>query len=268
MESRRRRGVLIALVILGIAGVAWWLSNDTAVTLAAPALFYAAVQFSDARHTINRLAGISSELSESTHRLEAQLSTHRIGVHPDFLPELCGLLKAAKHEVLVFCAFPAYVELSNPEGYSEYAKVIRRKTQLVSLICLEPTTRKDLIRAGFDRDGWENWRSAHTESMREFLNTHRSHALPETISESDFVDALSKGDDHALDSEFKGSKKWGTKLVMPLYFWVVDHNEAVFALVPFMKETEWEVAFRTRDEALIGALTGIFERYKLTGQQL
>jgi hypothetical protein len=78
-----------------------------------------------------KLETIHDGLANTTQRLEAQLSTRRIGVFPDFLPDVIDLLETAAKEALIFCPFPAYGELSNPDEYSRYADVIRRKGGLV-----------------------------------------------------------------------------------------------------------------------------------------
>jgi hypothetical protein len=272
----------IALVVL-IAGIfsaaAWLLSHDAGIVFGALgvlAVLLAAIQFADARSTLGNIETIGEkledsagsleelrgDLSTSTDRLEEQLSTRQIGVFPNFLPKIVDLLKPATESVVIFCDFPAYGEFSKFEAFREYAEVIEAKGSLVSLLCLDDDARRELTEEQVGKGGGDDWKSSIEGQLRGYLDAHGSPYDFERIQREDLVKMLAEGDTNTLTGEFGAASRWVTTTVMPLYFWIVDGEEAVFSLAPFMQPEALEVGFRTSDAKLIGALKGIFQRYK------
>jgi hypothetical protein len=189
--------ILVAILIVLVAALVWWLSEDAAIAfgvLSVLALFFASIQFRDARHTIrnvkevggkleestgrvkevqtglsasaNRLEELRKDLSASTDRLEEQLSTHRIGVFPKFLPQIAELLGSAEESIVIFCDFPAYGELSALDAFADYAEVVERKASMISLLCLDEDTRR---RLRWNR--WENGQSGGARMRTRFAST-------------------------------------------------------------------------------------------------
>ncbi len=267
------RGTLkVVLVILSVAiviGAITWLScHDFAIVfgvLGVFAIVLAAIQFADARHTLKNIKGVSANLSASTKRLERQLSTRWVGVFPDFMPQIVDLIGSAKSSVVIFCDFPAYGEFTKPDAYEKYAEVIRKQSERlerVDLLCLDEDKRRELVGQQVSTGGgWESWRSEHEDHLHDYFTAREVDADPKTVTHQELVDILTAGDTRALADEFSAAKTWTTSQVMPLYFWIVDDERAIFTLAPFVQETALEVGFRTIDGNLIGALSGIFNRY-------
>jgi hypothetical protein len=284
-----RETIKVVLAIVAIAIVVgaatWYACGDFGIVfgmLGALAIVLAAIQFADARHTLgnieevsgklegstNDLQNLREDLTTSTKRLEGQLSTRWIGVFPDYLPQIVDLVGSATESVVIFCDFPAYGEFTKWDTYGKYAEVIREKGPLVSLLCLDEDKRRALAEQQVSTGGgWESWRSAHEVQIGEYLADQEHDDDPKTISRQRLVSLLCAGDARALRDEFGAAEKWTTSLVMPLYFWIVDNEKAVFGLAPFVQEKALEVGFRTVDGNLIGALNGIFSRYKEESQK-
>lgn len=262
-----REPVFFILALAAIAIVAlitWLISDDIAIVFGALGVLgviCAVVQFSDARNTIRSIKGIGHDLSASTERLEEQLSTRRIGKFPDFMPKIVELLRSATESVVIFVDFPAYGEFSKPEAFKEYAEVIEVKSSLIQLLCLDDDARRKLTTDQVSNHPQDDWKGSNEDRIREFLDFHDSPYEFETLERDAFVQLLAAGDTNTLNEEFGAAERWVTKAAMPLYFWIVDDEEAVFALAQ-LEPDALEVGFRTSDADMIGALKGIFERYK------
>jgi hypothetical protein len=274
-------------IVLAVGGTVWRLSGDPELALGVLgglAVFFAAIQFADARRTIRGLEGIGGELSgstqelgklrgaldTSTERLEGQLSTRWIGTFPDFLPRIAELIGTAEKNVVILCDFPAYGEFSAPEAYARYAEVIRKKAHLpIELLCLDDDPRWESIREQLSKGGWESWRSSNQSLIRNYLTARgRDSSEASVIDLDDLVELLGTGDEGAMKEDFAATRKWVTTLVMPIYFWIVDGERAIFSLAPLMDpgEGDLEVGFQTLDRSLVNALEGIFLRYRDASQ--
>jgi hypothetical protein len=115
----------------------------------------------------------------------------------------------------------------------------------VKLLCLDAKTRRKLATEFF----LEDCNSAVTKKFK---------------SEDEFLKTIAVSNKEALNEHFGGADKCETSLVMPLYFWIVDEEVAVFSLRRFPKAgavEEW--GFQTRDGPLVEALKGIFDQYRM-----
>jgi hypothetical protein len=140
---RAQFAAAMVVVGFGVYVVAWRLGLDpglaVALALGLPSFIFALVQFYAADHTITRLKG-----------LEHQLSTRRLDEAPYFMTDIVNLLDGTKSddgEVLIFCDFPAYGAISNPDDYQGYlAAVCERSADVgVRMLCLDEATRLDLV---------------------------------------------------------------------------------------------------------------------------
>jgi hypothetical protein len=300
LTVERLIGLGIAAVVSVFTGfLSSWDTTVIFGALGVLALIYATVQFGDARNTIRELHRVSTdlkqldtvreqladstsrlgevgdevknlqtirdELKDSTDRLEKQLSTHRIGKFPHFLHDVVELLHGdgdeAEGEIVIFCDFPAYGVFSGGAAFDGYVDAFAAKSEKIMLLCLDHERRVELIKEQVGNSGWENWRSAHQSELKEYLERNDHSISSTTITQKTFVKILDQSDADVIDDQLVDAKIWLTKMVMPLYFWIVG-KRAIFALVPFMEEEELEVGFETTDDALITALLGVFHRYE------
>ncbi len=277
----------LAVLLIGLVGAAfaWWLwDGEPGAVLGAlgiSALLFGAIQFRDAKSTIRnlelisdglekstgRMEGLSQELASSTVHLEEQLSTRRVGVFPRFLPKIVELLRSANESVLIFCDFPAYGDFSSPHS-SEYAARVKEKEDKVSLLCLSQVERSKLVGEQIPADDWNAWLEAHSDKLQAFLKRSRLDGNHDhrTVARNQLLHILNERDTRALDSEFARATVHTTNLVMPLYFWIVDGERAIFSLAPLLKADALEVGFHTTDQDLIKAFEDIFERYRQTAK--
>jgi hypothetical protein len=278
----------LAVLLFGlvVAVATSWLSDgDPGAVLGAlgiSALIFGAIQFGDAKNTIRNLESVSygltkttdnvdglrEELANSTEDLKTQLSTRRVGVFPGFMPKIVELLDSANARIMIFCDFPAYGDFSS--SYSrEYAAAVRKNATKISLLCLCKEERKNLVNKQISDKSWASWRQEHSKKLREFLERLGTYPLSGLrIDRDELMEILDQRDTQALDGEFKQAKVHETTQVMPLYFWIVDGEEAIFSLAPLIKASALEVGFRTTDSDLIEALEDIFERYRQDATEL
>jgi hypothetical protein len=258
-----REPVFVAAVLAVLAAIAlvvWCVSHKVETVfgvLGALGVVFAVIQFVDARRTIDSVKTVGVRLAGSTRKLEQQLSTRHVGVFPTFLPKIVELLADADESIVVFCDYPAYGEFSAPEAFADYLRVLKEKAGKVSLLCLDTTPRRKL--AMEQMGDWDTWRSRNETRLRDYLSA-RDYRGPEPIPQETFLDLLASRDADLLTRGLDAATRWTTTLDMPLYFWIVDGEEAVFALATF-GEDALEVGFKTSDGELIHALEGIFERY-------
>jgi hypothetical protein len=278
--------LVVLLFGLVVAVITYWLSDgEPGAVLGAlgiSALIFGAIQFGDAKNTIRNLESVSSglttttdnvdglreDLVNSTEDLKTQLSTRRVGVFPSFMPKIIELLDSANERITIFCDFPAYGDFSS--SYSrEYAAAVRKNAAKISLLCLCKDERKNLVNKQIPGKHWTSWRQEHTKELREFLERlgrYRPDGL--RIDRDELMEILNRRDTQALDGEFKQASVHETAQVMPLYFWIIDGEEAIFSLAPLIKASALEVGFRTTDSDLIEALEDIFERYRQDAEEL
>jgi hypothetical protein len=229
------------------------------------ALIYANHQFRVARNTIDQLNGVVCELTS----IRSQLTTERLQNFSHFMSQVVTVIKTAKRTITIFCDYPIYGSLINPAGYEEYIDAINLTEAHIRLVCLNEWRRSQLARERLDAPTFEALR--RNPRMREFVETYQvgGTVLPrttvlESMTPEQFVMILEEANKLALRRHFvRGGARqaWETDLFMPLFFWIADDSEAVFALVPHAELLEHPLAFRTRDPLLVGALGTVFDGY-------
>lgn len=234
-----------------------------AVIISVTALTFASIQYRDAKNTLEKLDALAGRLDDAVVRLEGEVSTRRLDVFPAFMPTIVRLLEEVDEErgsIRIFCDFPAYATFSNLREYQRYSAVIQEKAKVVpvELVCLNEVRRRKLSENQIIHNGgWEMWVS---DPRMVRLLAVVSKRLGEVDSLDALVDLLEMCDQKALQHTFGQAKRCITDEIMPVAFWVVDGQKAVFALQPFKQEAV-AVGFLTHDSALVEALNGIFDRY-------
>jgi hypothetical protein len=194
------------------------------------------------------VSDLTTRLESDVRRLEQQLSTRRLGEAPQFLPEIVRLIQEAKEdgEIIIFCDFPAYGAASRPSDYAKYVNAIktRRKGVQVKLMFLDEDDRQRLAREFYE----SNQTSELVDSSRFPTAEH-------------FVDFVSDANERALGDAFRDAEPFPNPRVMPLHFWIVDGERAIFSLQRYKKRGVPEVGFETRDRSLVASLRGIFQHY-------
>lgn len=279
--------LIVVALVAGTAVLLWILTDGDRETvglfLGGAALVYALFQFGDAGTTLDGLEVANKSLDELADRLdssvellnqgivgtakdlEAQLSTKRLEVFPNFMPAIVDLLKSATEEIVICCDHPAYAVFSDAKAHEDYRSAIRGRIDKgipVSLLCNNPHRGAELRKAQIElQGGWEEVR--RDPRMLDFIGRNGDGQVDrEAISEGRFIEMLEAADAKVLAKVFgvTGSEVF-TDQVLPLYFWMVDGRKAVFALAALTRGA-LEVGFATEDPGLTGALQGIFRRYQ------
>jgi hypothetical protein len=240
-------------VVLGVIGIA-----GTFV-----ALGLAFDQYRKARETINDLNKVAQELTS----VKESVLTYYIGVFPDFLDNIVEMLTPRAKELIIFCDYPGYGIFSEREKFDHYIHQIRQQDVNEAKIRFTYLHRHRREKLHLEQFGvisnWEAWKqdSDNERKIKCFLDdTYGEGQTIETITEEDFNELLIGADQKVLDKHFSSAEKIEINLPMPLYFWIRDSEEAIFAIAT-MSGGVIEVAFHTRDHNLITALKHIFDRY-------
>jgi hypothetical protein len=247
--ANRGRFILLMLLLGALIGVPLWLGGADpglalALALGFPSFIYASVQFSVAADTVSRLVKLDKARRSDTRRLEQQLSTRRLGGAPRFMSDIVGMLRGAKHEVMICCDFPAYGAASDSKAYDDYVKALRhlRRDVEIKLLVLDENVRRGIAEEFHSQAG----------------NKSITDQFP---GRDEFLTFVREKNTEALDGPFGDAEKIETSFVMPVFFWIVD-DKAVFSLRRPAKTREVEVGFQTSDRQLISALKGVFQRYR------
>ena len=259
--------VFVVLVAVGaislLLTLAFDTSKDTAVAVGLGivgvlALVYANHQFRDAKDTISQLTFIRS-----------QLTTERLADIAHFVSQVVTILDKADEQVAIFCDYPTFGSWLNPRGYRFYMDAIARTQATMRLVCLNEWRRTQLARERLATPAFDALR--RDPRTREFLAAYAAavgdpRPVPalDSMTPEEFVEILEDSNKAALRTQFvRGDARqaWETDLFMPLFFWIIDEAEAVFALAPRGELLEQPLAFRTRDTALVDSLSTVLEGY-------
>jgi hypothetical protein len=257
-----------------------------ALGIAAVGLAFAVRQYRDARTQIERLVETSEGVDDARLRLDSvvdrldtvahALPTRALGAWPSYLDDLAKMIDRTETELTILCDYPAYGIISNPEGYRKYRRAI--ETRLVAganvrAIFLDRKKRATINDEFFPHE--QDWDEAYRKGVDAFMKRERdpNAAVLEPVTLSDLIEQLDACDDAMLQSldsaALLGRNHRGvqvllrreTSSLMPLYFWMRDGSEAVFAIALLAEGKHKEIAFVTSDPNLIAALKGTFDRY-------
>jgi hypothetical protein len=209
---------------------------------------------------IRQMKEMRTDLEDAITDLKGEVETHYIGNFPEFIPKIVKILAEATETIMIFCDMPAYGVVSDPDGFQQYSKAIQDRAEddvSVRMLHLNGPGRAATRQIEFN-DPWEKL------SNEERVAAFRAKSK-ETSDGSDpkdaFLSLIEECQVETLGSfEEAGVQADETDQIMPLYFWIVDREKAVFALTEFSEEAH-EPGFWTRSEKMIRAMEGIFERY-------
>lgn len=208
-------------------------------------------------------------IHEAAKRLDdvrRSLSTRYIGQFPEFFPEIVSLLKSAKREIVIFCDFPAYACFSDPHTFLEYQHTLQRKAQheevRVIFTCLGSTYRSKGVQDQFfsSSQEWDEWKRDPNIEKRlcHFLSFRRGVPTIDELGMDQFLELLERIEQRTLEETFASAQVREIDAYIPVYFWLVDGMNAVFA-IPADKTLEY--GFSTTDQKLISALVLMRDQY-------
>jgi hypothetical protein len=240
-----------------VRGLPLALSQDTWIAVAFGVIGVAVAIFEGRRH-IKHLKQLRTELDKSLSELRGEVETHYLGRFPEFIGDIVTLLNSATESITIFCDLPAYGLVSAPEGSQGYLEEIEAqaaKPTLVRMLHLNANGRRASLEIQFL--DWE--KSLKNPNVAGFQGqTWGANAA----GHESFIQLVEQEQGRVLNEfDSAGVKALDTHQLMPLYFWIVDGEKAVFALTEFDADAH-EVGFQTSSTRMIKALEGIFIRYE------
>lgn len=201
--------------------------------------------------------------TKSLDILRRELPTRYIGQFPDYLQQIIDLMNRAEKEIVIFCDFPAYGSYSSPKRFVKYRQKLEDKLAdnvPIQLTCLNTAGRMKVTRKQFSRQPWDEWIKdpKNDEQLKWFL---KHHDKSNELAEDEFISLLEEDDAGMLKiMRGSGAQVCEVNRDIPLYYWLVDNQEAIFAII-VLSERAIEYGFRTTDQQLINALSEMRQQY-------
>lgn len=195
--------------------------------------------------------------------LRRELPTRYIGQFPEYLQQIVDLLDRAQKEIVIFCDVPAYGSFSSPKRFMKYRQKLEDKLAdnvPVQVTCLNNAGRMKVTRKQFSRTPWDEWIKdpKNGEQLKWFL---KHHGKTDELSGDEFISLLEEDDEGMLKIlRGAGAEVSEVNRDILLYYWLVDNQEAIFAIM-VLSEKAIEYGFRTTDQQLINALSEMRQQY-------
>ena len=230
------------------------MANILALVVTLIALILSIWQLLQARDQTNKL-----------HEIHNSLSTRYIAPFPEYMSEVIKRIEQARTDVQIMVEFPAHCCFTDRESWLKYNYVIQQKREkgvLFDLTCpIESRRRAYSYEELSIVDGiWKEWKKKpkYRERLMKILPAGSNI---DSLSIDDLVDTLENYDKKVLKDVFAGADVKELDRFMPLYFWIVDGEVAIFAFSVFGEETKG-YGFFTSDQRFIKALIDIKSRYR------
>lgn len=235
----------------------------------------------------SKLEGVADDQLDSVAReLESvaqSVPTRGIGVFPEYLSEVAGLVGRATKSIQILCDTPAHGAFSNTDAFSEYWSRLRHKVvdDNIEIKCafFDASGREQLHYAQIaeDRGSWQSWQERNQRNCEAFDDLAQKSKLPRPDGDSateiwaaepdTYVASMMTINRTVLSTFNHGAEIEQIPYEDPLhdgpsvYFWLRDEDqEAVFVIVPVRGIGVKELAgFHTREPALIRALSTVYD---------
>ncbi len=222
------------------------------------------------RPLLKKLAKLSTSAERHLSALknvQREITTKPIGQFPRYLKPIAELLEHAKEEIIILCDFPAYGSFSAHHDFVDYRHALEKvidKGVKVEITCLDSKRRENLVHEQFaeEENNWKAWRDKPENGNRIEL-LFRGQGMDKPVSEisfDDFAQALKDEDRQVLTQTFAEARSQQIKAHIPIYFWIVDGDSAIFAIPNYSKRAV-EHGFQTHDRNLIVGFKELRERY-------
>lgn len=231
-------------------------------------ILFGSLERRHARQSAQRLQKLLEHVRVSADILKTvaeEMPTRAIGTFPDYAPAVVSLLAKSRNTISILGRWPGFAMVSDSASFDRYCAIIREKVadgQQVSLVCFDQRTRVDANRALYG--DWEGWKGdpRTLAQLQDFAGRYAGDRERDInrISLDDWVQLVEECDQEVLARTFFRAATHEIDLWMPLMICIVDHREAIFALVTEAPDTRG-LAFHTTDHSLIAALDRIFEQY-------
>lgn len=226
------------------------------VLLASVAIF---LSFKQSKR-VNRQINLARETAEA-------LSTKFIGEFPNYNKNIAKLVSQARKKVDLFYDVPGYGLVSDHDSAVDIIREVVtkiRKDNEVSVSISVYTSRmiKKVIFEQLSDVNFDEWKKS--ESVRpkviQFLKNYADGISLSELTMESYIEYSAKEHERILNTDFKGAEINLIDELIPIYFWMIDEEQAIFS-IPSYSEGISEHGFMTKDNPLISALTKMKERY-------
>jgi len=210
-------------------------------------------------------------------RVSEALPTRVLGEWPTYLRDIARFVERTEQYLKIVKDVPSYGIFSNLEGQREYQKALEdsllRGSDL-DIIFMSQSSRRRL-NDNFASAAARSWATEFASVVLEWAERVQKFdpTLHPPQSFEGYLDVLEQTNEAVIrrlhNAARIGSDRTGrrifkhreTELMIPLYIWVRDGVEAIFAVAVFSPDAEKEIAFITTDLGLVKALEAAFDRY-------
>ena len=222
------------------------------------------LQAADSKHAAEESRDAAVELRHALSEMRQSLSTRYLARFPLYFKDIVALIDTAQERIDIFCDVPAYGSVSNPKYFRDYRTKLKEKlAQLltIEITCLSKERRSALFKEQFlgDHADWERKKHSNPHYAG-FLEAHGKRSQLDSLTPDTFLGMVEEEDNLMLNEFLSGAKISQTKAHVPIYFWLIDEREAIFA-IPSLAEGDLEHGFKTTDSSLIRAFKSMRNLY-------
>lgn len=197
--------------------------------------------------------------------IQASLSTRYLGQFPTYLPDTVEIIHESKEHIEIVCDTPAYARFSDPSGWLDYSYAIQQAQQRgvsVRLTCLGDNQLRHVVHKQQSpiQKNWKSWKKNNIDKLRDLVKKHEKSVEIEDVGHDRFKKILVETNKKTLKKVFAHSEVVRVETEMPVCFWIVDSNKAIFTIATYTNEVV-EHGFQTVDLKLINALKDMRRRY-------
>jgi len=206
--------------------------------------------------------------SHSHDRISHSITTRFLGEMPDYLGAITKIVKESQHEIDICCSSITHGILSDHIAWTDFRFAIADRLNhgiKVRIIAGNEEVRRLIHRSQFEQayNDWGEWlrqSSPLVSRTRQFINHYSTITAlechtPETFKKD--VLALSR---QAIHEWFKIAEITEIDNYVPVYYWIVDGTQAVFAIGSIASRSTIQ-GFLTSDLGLITSLQRIKDSY-------
>jgi hypothetical protein len=223
---------------------------------------------------------VSETASDTLDRLELvmeALPTRVLGEWPEALLRQAEFITRTERYLKIVVDVPSYGIFTDFEGHQAYQRALEDcllQGHELSMIFMTKESRRHLNEE-FATQKERSWAQPYAAEVLDWYARAKAYnpTLPKPTDFEGYLDVLEHTNQHAVtrleNAARTGSDRVGRKLftrretetMFPLYIWVRDGEEAIFAVAMISLGVTREIAFITRDLGLVNALEAAYDRY-------
>jgi hypothetical protein len=211
-----------------------------------------------------RQESTSDRTLQNVRDIAGSMSTSFVGIFPDTLEEITDLVDGSRDSLKILVDYVGYGHYSTPETHSKYMSALesakRRGVNIDILIYDVQTALDQTFQFQWNTEGLES--ELRSERFVNYFNVHPG--LPKPESPEEFLRFVC-GREAIFQRNLLTLGVCITQIRnhSPLFMWVRDSKEAIFAFSVSTQEDKYkELTFRTRDAWLISTFISMLQRTK------